>query len=38
MLVPGTFREERAMPTAIGENHAKRKLATGELVLCMGVN
>src|SRR5207248_5497303 len=27
-----------AMPTAIGENSAKRKLAANELVLCMGVN
>jgi 2-keto-3-deoxy-L-rhamnonate aldolase RhmA len=26
------------MPHAIGENWAKRKLAKGELVLCMGVN
>jgi 2-keto-3-deoxy-L-rhamnonate aldolase RhmA len=26
------------MPSAIGVNHAKRKLAAGELVLCMGVN
>jgi 2-keto-3-deoxy-L-rhamnonate aldolase RhmA len=26
------------MPNAIGENHAERKLAAGELVLCMGVN
>ena len=26
------------MPTAIGENSAKRKLAANELVLCMGVN
>jgi 4-hydroxy-2-oxoheptanedioate aldolase len=26
------------MPHAIGENSAKRKLARGELVLCMGVN
>src|SRR5262249_14609252 len=26
------------MPNAVGENHAKRKLAAGELVLCMGVN
>jgi 2-keto-3-deoxy-L-rhamnonate aldolase RhmA len=26
------------MANAIGENHAKRKLAAGELVLCMGVN
>src|SRR5258708_20882648 len=27
-----------AMPTAIGENSTKKKLAAGELVLCMGVN
>src|SRR5947208_15093658 len=27
-----------AMPTAIGENSAKKKLAANELVLCMGVN
>jgi 2-keto-3-deoxy-L-rhamnonate aldolase RhmA len=26
------------MPTAIGENSAKKKLAASELVLCMGVN
>src|ERR671922_53464 len=26
------------MPTAIGENLAKKKLAANELVLCMGVN
>jgi len=26
------------MPTTVGENQAKRKLAAGELVLCMGVN
>src|SRR5438270_2088076 len=26
------------MPTAIGDNLAKRKLAANELVLCMGVN
>src|SRR4030088_3038990 len=26
------------MPTAIGENSTKKKLAAGELVLCMGVN
>jgi 2-keto-3-deoxy-L-rhamnonate aldolase RhmA len=26
------------MPNNVGENQAKRKLATGELVLCMGVN
>ena len=26
------------MSNAVGENHAKRKLAAGELVLCMGVN
>lgn len=26
------------MPTAIGTNHAKRKLANNELVLCLGVN
>jgi 2-keto-3-deoxy-L-rhamnonate aldolase RhmA len=26
------------MPTTIGENLAKKKLAAGELVLCMGVN
>src|SRR5438128_10242300 len=26
------------MPSTVGENHAKRKLAAGELVLCMGVN
>src|SRR6185312_15944300 len=30
--------EECAMPTAIGENSAKKKLAANELVLCMGVN
>src|SRR5205823_2230408 len=27
-----------AMPTAIGENSAKKKLAANQLVLCMGVN
>src|SRR5215471_2295854 len=27
-----------AMPTQIGENHAKRMLKANELVLCMGVN
>src|SRR5271169_6338971 len=26
------------MPNNVGENQAKRKLAAGELVLCMGVN
>src|SRR5947199_9671075 len=26
------------MPTAIGDNLAKKKLAANELVLCMGVN
>src|SRR6516165_10760178 len=26
------------MPNSVGENQAKRKLAAGELVLCMGVN
>ena len=26
------------MPHSVGENHAKRKLATGELLLCLGVN
>jgi hypothetical protein len=26
------------MANAIGENHARRKLAAGELVSCMGVN
>jgi 2-keto-3-deoxy-L-rhamnonate aldolase RhmA len=26
------------MPNSVGENRAKRKLAAGELVLCMGVN
>ena len=26
------------MSRVVGENHAKRKLAAGELVLCMGVN
>jgi hypothetical protein len=26
------------MSNAVGENHAKRKLAASELVLCMGVN
>jgi hypothetical protein len=26
------------MPSSVGENQAKRKLAAGELVLCMGVN
>ena len=26
------------MAHAIGENHARRRLAAGELVLCMGVN
>jgi 2-keto-3-deoxy-L-rhamnonate aldolase RhmA len=26
------------MPSSVGENRAKRKLAAGELVLCMGVN
>ena len=26
------------MPISVGENQAKRKLAMGDLVLCMGVN
>jgi len=26
------------MPNSVGENHAKRKLVAGELVLCLGVN
>jgi 2-keto-3-deoxy-L-rhamnonate aldolase RhmA len=26
------------MSSTVGENHAKRTLAAGELVLCMGVN
>jgi 2-keto-3-deoxy-L-rhamnonate aldolase RhmA len=26
------------MPNSVGDNHAKRKLAAGELLLCMGVN
>jgi hypothetical protein len=26
------------MPNSVGENQAKRKLAAGELVLCMGLN
>jgi len=26
------------MPHSVGENHAKRKLAAGELLLCLGVN
>ena len=26
------------MPSSVGEHQAKRKLAAGELVLCMGVN
>ena len=26
------------MPNSVGDNQAKRKLAAGELVLCMGIN
>jgi 2-keto-3-deoxy-L-rhamnonate aldolase RhmA len=33
-----TQREDPAMPTQIGENLAKKKLRSNELVLCMGVN
>ena len=32
------MEEPAAMPTTIGENLAKKKLAAGELVLCLGVN
>ncbi len=31
-----TIKEAAAMPSAIGENLAKKKLAASELVLCMG--
>jgi 2-keto-3-deoxy-L-rhamnonate aldolase RhmA len=38
MLVLASSERSTPMSSAVGENHAKPKLAAGELVLCMGIN